>query len=66
MKITLNGAVAEVTTGATVQELLVSRGIRPERVLVEINRSIVPAAEWHGRALAENDEVEVLSFVGGG
>ena len=52
--------------GISVQEMLDRLGFRPERVVVERNEKIVPRDEYSVTILADNDTVEVVSFVGGG
>jgi thiamine biosynthesis protein ThiS len=40
--------------------------MKPDRVAVERNRSIVPKSEWPTTQLAEGDRLEIVHFVGGG
>lgn len=64
--IVLNGEPQTVADGRTVADLLQQLGLDPRQVAVERNRDIVPRAE-HGRTvLAEGDQLEVVTFVGGG
>ncbi len=52
---------------ATVAELLHARGIEGTRgVAVAVNGAVVPARQWTGLALAENDVVEIVRPFGGG
>jgi len=63
--IQLNGEEREVSAG-TVEQLLNELGIRPGRVVVELNRGVV-AHEAHATTLLkEGDAVEIVQFVGGG
>jgi len=65
MKIRLNGE--EYSTGASnVTELLREMNIEPARVAVEINLNIIKKELYDSTAINEGDEVEVVSFVGGG
>jgi sulfur carrier protein len=41
-------------------------GMKGDRVAVELNREIVPRAEWSKAALREGDKLEIVHFVGGG
>ncbi len=52
-----------MTTVATLVEQL---GMQAERVAVELNREIVPRADWPKAALREGDKLEIVHFVGGG
>ena len=64
--IVLNGEPQTIADGQTVAELLQQLGLDSRQVAVERNRDIVPRAE-HGRTvLAEGDQLEVVTFVGGG
>jgi sulfur carrier protein len=40
--------------------------VLPERVVVELNLTILKQAEHAGRALKDGDQVEIVQFVGGG
>jgi len=66
MNIKLNGKEVSFKLGATLYDLLIEKGFLLERVIVEHNLRIVPKEEWHRVIIAQNDSLEVLSFVGGG
>ena len=64
--IELNGERRSIKSGATVRELLeVELRIAGERVAVELNRALLPRAQWD-RVLAGGDRLEIVTFVGGG
>jgi len=64
--IELNGERRSIKSGATVRELLeVELRIAAERVAVELNRALLPRAQWD-RVLAGGDRIEIVTFVGGG
>lgn len=66
MRITLNGEPRELAGPLTLAELLPQLGLKPEHVAVELNRELVPRSR-HGRTvIAPEDELEVVTFVGGG
>lgn len=65
MNITVNGETASIEP-LSVQEYLVSLGIDPRRVAVELNRDILPKAKYEQTALKEGDALEIVHFVGGG
>jgi sulfur carrier protein len=64
--ITVNGTARQVAAGCTVAELVASLGLRPEHVAVERNREIVPRAQHGTTALGDGDQLEIVTFVGGG
>jgi sulfur carrier protein len=66
MNIILNGKKTELEKSVTLIELLESKGIEPERVIVEYNFDILMRDDWINTVLKEDDNVEVLKFVGGG
>ena len=64
--ITVNGKTTTVPPGQTVFGLILSLGIEPDRVAIELNRRIVKQKEWSATALTAGAEVEIVHFVGGG
>ena len=66
MTITINGQPREVQEGTSVSQLLETLKILPERVVVEVNVTILKRAEHPARILREGDRVEIVQFVGGG
>lgn len=61
----VNGEHLDIA-GKTVEEFILSANYDPKRIAVERNGEIVPKAQYGETILAENDIVEVVSFVGGG
>lgn len=66
MVISLNGKKTEVKEGITLKELMSENGLEPERVVVEYNYQVLKQDKWDETLLKENDNLEVLRFVGGG
>ncbi|HEX2660665.1 MAG TPA: sulfur carrier protein ThiS [Polyangia bacterium] len=66
LHITVNGEARVTPAGSTVAALLSSMGIDLTRVAVERNEEVVPRGTWQAATLAEGDQVEIVSFVGGG
>lgn len=64
--VTVNGVKQAVPDGTTVDRLLDTLKILPERVVVEVNLTILKRAEHANTALKEGDQVEIVHFVGGG
>ena len=65
MNITTNGEAAAIDP-LTVQDYLISLGIDPRRVAVELNLDILPKAQYQTTLLKEGDSLEIVHFVGGG
>ncbi len=53
-------------SGVTVSDYLKSAGYSPDRVAVEKNGEIVPKCKYSETVFADDDTVEIVSFVGGG
>lgn len=64
--IVVNGEDRTVPDNATISGLLEELDLRPEMVVVERNREIVPRDRWGETALEEGDTLELVHFVGGG
>lgn len=66
MHIRVNGADTVCPEASTVLDLARQLGLTPDRLVVERNREIVPAADFAETVLQEGDDLELLQFVGGG
>ena len=61
----LNGRIEDLS-GMNIAEIIEKSGYNPARVAVELNGNIVPKAKYAETVAAENDVIEIVSFVGGG
>jgi len=50
----------------TVAQLVATLGLGPRRIAVELNRAVVPRAEYDATRLNDGDQIEIIHFVGGG
>ena len=66
MKIILNGQEHSCDGPLSVSQLLEQLELGDKRVAVEVNKDIVRRAQHPERLLADGDQVEVVTFVGGG
>ena len=66
MEVIVNGEKRDVPEGMTVSGLLELLAIAPERVVVELNLTILKRAQGPVTALKSGDQVEIVQFVGGG
>jgi sulfur carrier protein len=62
----INGERREIGTSLSVAELLEELSIRPGRVVIELNRDVLPRDAYQNTLLKEGDAVEIVHFVGGG
>lgn len=63
--IKVNGEALDIA-GKTLADYLAATNYDPKRIAVERNGDIVPKARYGETVLMEGDNVEVVSFVGGG
>ena len=66
MTITVNGDDRVLDTPQTITDLLRDLGLEGRPCAVERNRVVVPKAEHDSTVLAEGDQLEVVTLVGGG
>ena len=66
MQIRVNGQPVEIPDGSTVATLLERVHLEAGRVAVERNQDIIPRAVWNASPLADGDQIEIVTFVGGG
>ncbi len=64
--IKINGEPMDHAEGKSLSAYLSESGYKREMVAVERNGKIVPKSEYDDTVLRDNDEVEIVSFVGGG
>lgn len=64
--IVVNGEPKTVESDATVSDLLKILKMNPRFLAVELNRRVLPRAEHDRVRLEPNDEVEIVTLVGGG
>jgi sulfur carrier protein len=62
----INGEKREIAAELNVAQLLQELGIRPGRVVVELNRDVVSRESHDTTFLKEGDNIEIVHFVGGG
>lgn len=65
MVVTVNGEARELPEGETVRGLIGRYNLTPEKVAIELNKRLV-RGEKYDVALKAGDEVEIVTFVGGG
>jgi len=66
LKLQINGAPQTVRGPMTVHELLADLGVDPRQVAVERNRQIVSKSDYLDTRLCDGDQLEIVTFVGGG
>ena len=64
--VVVNGQPRSVSQGTTVSVLIGDLGLSGKPVAVERNREVVPRAQHASTVLVGGDQLEVVTFVGGG
>lgn len=66
MRLLVNGKPVELPDGSSVAALVSHLGVEPARVAIERNQDVVPRRTWSEASLTEGDQIEIVTFVGGG
>jgi sulfur carrier protein len=66
MEVTINGERRELPAGISVSELLERLSVDASRVVVELNRDVLPRERYDATPVAEGDFLELVEIVGGG
>jgi thiamine biosynthesis protein ThiS len=63
--IKVNGQDRDIPDGTTVTQLIEQHNLTPQKVAVELNRRLI-RSDKYATILKSGDEVEIVTFVGGG
>ncbi len=66
MRIIVNGEPVTMAAPSTVADLITHYHLGGSASAVEVNRELVPRRQHAELALADGDEVEIVTLVGGG
>jgi len=66
VRVRLNGETAELPDGSTVVQAVAALTDAPSGVAAALNGDVVPRRTWAATALADGDQVEVVTAVQGG
>ncbi len=66
LNLRINGEDREVVDNLSLKELVTQLDLTPERIAIQLNQNVVRRADWPSTVLKENDQVEIVHFVGGG
>ncbi len=65
-KVVYNGEPLELPGGSTVSDVLLHQQVRTHLIAVEVNLEVVPKELHDTTILADGDQIEVVTLVGGG
>ena len=66
MEIKVNGELFSCEEGISLEELVVLRGHDKRQIAVEWNGRIIPKQEYEASRIKSGDEIEIVTFMGGG
>lgn len=66
MRVVVNGKDEDIEPGLTVAQLVAGYQFQPAHVAVEINEDLVPRKAFKDTRIEEGDQIEIVTFVGGG
>jgi len=66
INIRLNGDPHVIEGDVSLTAVIAALKMKPTRIAVELNREVVPKADYASITLREGDELELINFVGGG
>jgi thiamine biosynthesis protein ThiS len=66
MRLVINGQAEEIENVQTMGDLLRSMKLAPQRVAVERNGELVVRRTYDTTSLMPDDQLEIVTFVGGG
>lgn len=62
----INGKKRDFPDGTSVLDMLKELSLDVEKVVVEVNASIIDKALFADHKLSSGDKIEIIAFVGGG
>jgi sulfur carrier protein len=66
MNVKINGKQELLEGADNLFNLVEKKGLNAERIVIEHNYKVVTKEKWSLVTLNENDNIEIVSFVGGG
>ncbi len=66
MNIILNGKQFSIDKKMSIKDILVQNNIGGKNIVVEVNKEIISKSQWDQTILKENDQIEIITAVGGG
>ncbi len=66
MEISINGETREIADGSTVADLLRELELQPKYLAVVRNLQLIPRGDHATCTLEPNDQLEIVTLVGGG
>lgn len=62
----INGEKTDLPTGISITELLRQLNLDRDKIVIEVNCELISKDQYASVLLKQDDQVEIISFVGGG
>lgn len=62
----INGKKTDLPTGISITELLRQLNLDRDKIVIEVNFELISKDQYASTLLKQDDQVEIISFVGGG
>ena len=66
MNIILNGKKCKIDKKTSIKDILIQNNIGEKNIVVELNKEIISKTLWDQTIFKENDQIEIITAVGGG
>ena len=66
IEVAVNGEKRQIPAGLNVRQMLLHLKLDPQRVAVELNRTIVRKSKWDSTSVEAYANIEIVEFEGGG
>jgi sulfur carrier protein len=66
IEIQLNGKIHKLSEGVNIDSLLKDLSIPKAKVAIELNRQVLHKENYTKTFLKNNDQIEIVTFIGGG
>lgn len=66
MQVTIGGSVSQIPDAMSIQELLQTKSLPGDGLIIAVNGDVVKREQWKSHKLNPNDNVEIIRMVFGG
>ena len=66
MKVTINGTIKELAVSSHLSDIVTQFCKEPRHIITEVNGRIITSGEWDSITIKDDDQIELVAFVGGG
>ena len=66
ISVTVNGDSKSFEHEVSLRDLLSALDLPNERIAIELNKNVIRKKDWENISISNDDELEIIHFVGGG